>query len=206
MILTDSRRVKQRYNSLAGCYNAMMHHQQYTCPHTAADLIRQHMQVESPDVTKVLDIGCGTGLVGQALVEDEVHPYVIHGLDFALNAIAVAAETGAYSRFIEYDLTQLPTPLESGLYDAVTCIGTLGHLNNFEAMMRECCRLVKAEGLIVFTQRDDVWDSRDCGDVVQRMCEAGLWSLVHVTDSVPYMPGNRKMTDVTARIWVYRKL
>jgi predicted TPR repeat methyltransferase len=52
----------------------------------------------------VIDIGCGTGLAGQALTG---HGFtIIDGLDYSAEMLKVAAGHGIYRKLIEADLTK----------------------------------------------------------------------------------------------------
>lgn len=72
----------------------------------------------------VLDVGCGTGLVGQAL--RDLGCDVIDGIDISREMLAKADEKGIYRSLTEVDLT-LPLPIESAGYDGVVSVGTFTH-------------------------------------------------------------------------------
>lgn len=81
----------------------------------------------------VLDVGCGTGIVGEALATHGVNP--IDGIDISPDmmekARAKTSGSGAavYRNFVEADLTQT-IPIGSGTYTGVISVGTftLGHV------------------------------------------------------------------------------
>jgi len=68
-----------------------------------ADLLAGHVQDRS---TPVLDLGCGTGVVGQHLAE---HGFTaMTGLDFSPAMLAVAERRGVYQKLAEGDLNDPP--------------------------------------------------------------------------------------------------
>jgi len=76
----------------------------------------------------VADVGCGTGLLGRALV-GAVPGLQVDGFDISPAMLAVALATGAYRHGVEVDLASPASPLPGG-YGAVVSVGTftLGHL------------------------------------------------------------------------------
>lgn len=75
----------------------------------------------------VLDVGAGTGLVGQALAAADIGP--VDGLDISAEMLAKAAEKRVYRATITADLTQR-LPLDDGAYCGCISAGTFttGHV------------------------------------------------------------------------------
>ena len=75
----------------------------------------------------VLDVGAGTGLVGQALAEAGIGP--VDGLDISAEMLARAAEKQVYRSTITADLTQV-LPLPDSAYSGCISAGTFttGHV------------------------------------------------------------------------------
>ena len=68
----------------------------------------------------VMDIGCGTGLVGEALVK---YGYTnFDGADFSPGMLQVARQRNIYQQLIQADLTQ-KTNIADASYIAVICAG-----------------------------------------------------------------------------------
>jgi predicted TPR repeat methyltransferase len=68
---------------------------------TNADPKSKAKPVDFSDL-KILDLGCGTGLVGQALYDKGFTNIV--GMDISHNMMAIAAEKNIYKEFVEIDL------------------------------------------------------------------------------------------------------
>ena len=81
--------------------------------------------VEADGQGPVLDVGAGTGLVGESLAAAGVGP--IHALDLSDEMLAVAGRKGIYRELIVADVTQ---PLGLDGYDGIVSAGTftLGHV------------------------------------------------------------------------------
>ena len=43
-------------------------------------------------------------------------------------------------------------------------------------------------GLVVVTQREDLWHSRACPDVVDRLRDEGVWTPLQITGPTTYLP------------------
>ena len=119
----------------------------------------------SPELT-VLDAGCGTGLVGVLLKEAELSS--LTGIDYSPGMLAEAEKKGVYDALHTMDMN-LPLTLPSDSYDAVTCIGTFTSTHVKPEAVKELARVTRAGGALVFTVRDDYWQSTNFIDLVTEL-------------------------------------
>ena len=75
-----------------------------------------------PRDTKIADIGCGTGLVAEALSKD----HLIDGFDISVEMLAQSEEKGLYQDLFECDITQDLSRFDQS-YGAVLSAGTFTH-------------------------------------------------------------------------------
>jgi predicted TPR repeat methyltransferase len=127
----------------------------YLSPALVSQLLADHVQDRSG---AVIDIGCGTGLAGQALAGHGFQ--VIDGLDYSTEMLKVAAGHGVYRKLIEADLTG-PLDLKSATYACAICTGTFTHGHVGPAALREIFRLLQPGGCFAFSVNAGVW--RDMG-------------------------------------------
>ena len=139
-----------------------------------------------PAPVSVLDVGCGTGLVGRTLPSGG-HSGRLVGLDISRASLEVAARSGVYVSLEPADLQQ-PLPVDDGAFDAVVCVGVMTYLPDVEAVWRELARVARPGGLVVVTQREDLWSARGCPAVVDRLRDDGVWTPLDVTGPAPYLP------------------
>ncbi|WP_395154532.1 class I SAM-dependent DNA methyltransferase [Ilumatobacter sp.] len=139
----------------------------------------------------VLDAGCGTGLVGLAL--DAVGVASVIGADFSPESIDAARQRDVYRELHVIDLSQ-PLPFTSQRFLAVVCGGVFSYLADPEAVLREFLRIVRRGGPIVFTQRVNLWESRQMDAVLQRLADEGRCT-VDVSPPRPYLPGHGEFDD-----------
>lgn len=186
---TDARAVEAYYDDWADGYDATLQEWRYRAPGDAAGLLAPHLS----DGARVLDVGCGTGLLGAALRSHAAVRLV--GIDISAASLAQARRRGFYDRLLRHDLTQTPLPVPDRAFDAAGCVGVLTYIADAEALLRDMCRAVRAGGLVFFTQRTDLWDDRGFDAVIARLEASGLWQRLHQSPPMPYLPGNSDFAD-----------
>ncbi len=181
------------YDNWADTYDATLHSWDYTAPSDAARLL-----VERGGIGPVLDVGCGTGLTGQALADLGFEP--IDGIDLSVASLQRARARGVYRDLLQVDLQALPLPHSTDAYATMFCIGVLSYVPDAEPLLRETARVVRSGGQVVLSQRDDIWAERDFGALLGRLQAEGLFRDLWCSDPQPYMPGHEDFTD---RIFVH---
>ena len=121
---------------------------------------------------KILDAGCGTGLVGEILYEKKFNNIV--GVDFSQPMLDQALEKNVYQSLGLADLTEKLT-FKDKTFDAITCAGTFtcGHVGP-EALL-EMVRVTKNGGYISFTVRDQEWDRLPYEKTIKELEDKNLW-------------------------------
>ena len=140
----------------------------YGSPEKAVQLLLEAMG--SHDL-KVLDAGCGTGLVGELLKEAGMSS--LSGIDYSPGMLAEAERKGVYEALHRMDMN-LPLTLRSNSFDAVTCIGTFTSTHVKPETVRELTRVTRSDGVLVFTVRDDYWQSTNFIDLVTELHVSGI--------------------------------
>src|SRR4029079_5229490 len=98
---SDAREVAQRYDGWARTYDHDLTSWSYQAPAVVADIVlTRHASARS-----VLDVGCGTGLVGRAL-RARGYAEVLVGLDLSQESLDIARESGSYDALEQADLQQ----------------------------------------------------------------------------------------------------
>lgn len=100
---------------------------------------------------KILDVGCGGGILTEALARQEAH---VTGIDLSDKALKVAdlhsLESGVQVRY-EKIATEEIALREPGTYDIVSCMEMLEHVPDPGAVVRACAQLVKPGGHLFFS-------------------------------------------------------
>jgi uncharacterized SAM-dependent methyltransferase len=89
-------------------------------------------------------------------------------------------------------------------FDAAVLVGVFSYGQAPAFALDEMIRLVRPGGIIAFTLRTDFHEEDAMGvrSRVEHLEETGAWSLIEVTDPLPYLPG--KDPDARFRVWCYR--
>lgn len=171
--------VVSRYDGWAGDYEQDVRGWGYTLPEDIAERAARHVEGG-----RLLDAGCGTGLIGHAL-RNQSFPGHLVGIDVSLASLQLAADAGIYDGVSQGDLQQqLPFADES--FEAVVCGGVLTYVPDTERTIREFLRVVVSGGAVVFSQRTDLWAERNCDSVIEALRDDAIAAAVEAP--VPYLP------------------
>ena len=100
---------------------------------------------------KVLDVGCGGGILSEAMAAIGAH---VSGIDLSEKALKVAKLHLLESGFnVDYQLMSAEALAEQkpGEFDVVTCMEMLEHVPQPAAIVAACARLVKPGGHVFFS-------------------------------------------------------
>lgn len=108
---------------------------------------------------KILDVGCGGGLLSEALALNRAE---VLGIDLSEPLLATArAHAQTQNLNIEYrliDSTELAKQ-QPAHFDAITCMELLEHVPDPEQVVRDCAQLVKPGGTVFFATINRNWQS-----------------------------------------------
>ncbi|MEM7615200.1 MAG: class I SAM-dependent methyltransferase [Pseudomonadota bacterium] len=147
--LETSEDTREFYDNWSQTYDAEVTENGYASPGRVADALAQFV----PDQAKpILDLGCGTGVSGQAL--SAAGFTTLDGSDFSPEMLTQAGAKGIYRTLLHADLTD-PLPFADGTYPVITAIGVLnpGHAPA-ETLDAILAKLPK-DGIFAFTLNDN---------------------------------------------------
>ncbi len=112
------------------------------------DWIRQHVDLAGK---RVIDIGCGGGILTEAMAAANA---TVVGIDMAEGPLAVARlhqhESGAKVDYRQATAEELAAK-EPASYDVVTCLEMLEHVPSPSQVIKSCAQLVKPGGHVFFS-------------------------------------------------------
>ena len=100
---------------------------------------------------RVLDVGCGGGILAEAIAKKGAN---VKGIDLSEKALKVAELHSLESEVqVSYELiaAEALAAREAGQYDVVTCMEMLEHVPDPSAIVQACATLVKPGGRLFFS-------------------------------------------------------
>ncbi|MCX8506467.1 MAG: methyltransferase domain-containing protein, partial [Alphaproteobacteria bacterium] len=101
---------------------------------------------------RVLDLGCGTGLLGLALRRN--FPSLITGIDgvdLSAHMLHKAAQSGAYTNLHQGNIVTHLQAVQTGSYDLITAADVLVYVGDLDPLLRQIARILPMGGRAGFT-------------------------------------------------------
>ncbi len=188
-IPNTSNSVIERYKLLAPVYNKATKAWGYKCHVVAAQILKKYVDVNR----FILDAGCGTGLTGNELYKLGYRS--IFGIDISKCALNEAKKFNVYNELIEHDLLKLPIPFKNDRFDALECIGVLTFISDPKLLIPEFVRIVKPNGIIILSQRDDLMVKFGYDKYINSKKLRSIVEVLEITSPEPYQPKNKYYGD-----------
>ncbi|MDF0528654.1 class I SAM-dependent methyltransferase [Tsukamurella sp. 8F] len=183
----DTAMLVSLYRDWAPDYDHDVLRDGYTAPWLTAQMIT--MTLPNTETATVLDVGCGTGLVGRELKRVRGGLTLI-GLDLSPEMAAIANQTGAYDRAVgDINLLSPSVSTDAAVQPAnhVVCCGTLtnGHIGpeGIGALLA----LTAPNGHLTFSVRLNHSRAEDFAGAVHRLTEGGAATLTSALFNAPYI-------------------
>ena len=200
--------IADHYNELSSHYEEIYLRAGWHDPLKCAELAKTCVG-DAAEAAVVLDMGCGTGLVGQYLKERGFNQIV--GVDASAGMLEKAKVKGSYTELHELFLG-LPDTFPENLhnrFDVITASGILaeGHLDN--KVFDEMLMALKTGGYAVFATRTMYLTQYNYVEKIKELVDTGKWSLVNeITfdryDQLEEAVG--RFQKVEAKAFAYQKL
>ena len=123
---------------------------------------------------KIIDVGCGTGLVGEKLkAKDFIY---FDGLDTSKDMLSIAKSRGYRNLFLGSLNKQLPVLDDA--YDAAMCVGVFTHGHVSSDGFNELCRIVKPGGYVCFTINEGVFEIYGFKELIAEFQLNRVWEVI----------------------------
>jgi SAM-dependent methyltransferase len=167
----------------------------YVAPALASEALERYLEDRHKPV---LDVGCGTGIVGDILHGRGYRS--LDGLDYSQDMLRKASEKGVYRELFQADLRKA-IDIPTNRYDAIISVGTftIGHVG--PNAFGELIRITKPNGTICVTVRMEAWISENFREAMAAMENEGLWQLEELR-TAPYI----REDESSCKLCVYRIL
>ena len=101
--------------------------------------------------TRVLDVGCGGGILSEALTSAGAHVIAIDAAEGPLKVAKLHSyESGIFPDYRNTTIEELSIETDE-LFDVITCLEMLEHVPNPESIISSCFKLLKPNGHAFFS-------------------------------------------------------
>ena len=111
------------------------------------EIAKYYAQYSNNEDIPILDVGAGTGLIGECLNLDSKE---VDAIDISPEMLNIARTKNCYSKIIEADLTKTLL-IHDNYYGAIVSAGTFTHGHVGPDVLDELLRVTRSGGLFVFT-------------------------------------------------------
>ena len=191
---TSDEDKQAKYDDWASSYESDLVNEMDYVAHIDASKVFQSLVPQRE--SKILDVACGTGLVGEEL---QNMGYVnVDGCDFSAEMINVSRDRKVYQQLFQHDFTQ---PLENQrVYDALICVGLFSFSIPRIHHMIHVINAVKPNGLCVITVNGAAWRELDHEQSVRSEAEKHNFIIEDIISA-----GYIQKENIDSKILIIRK-
>ncbi len=135
------------YKMWAPYYDKELTDNQYVTPFRCAQILNDLIYDKE---VKILDVGCGTGLSGNALRKFGF--YQIDGLDFSKEMLKIASEKKIYNSLLNLDLKNLSKLNKR--YEVIIASGVISPDHANPNIIKSAYSILDEKGLLIFSLND----------------------------------------------------
>ncbi len=151
-------------------YNKDMVEWNYTAPKETVAVVKKYASNKN---FKILDAGCGTGLVG---VELKKFGYShIDGVDFSQDMLDLVPQD-IYRNLQKVDLNA-DLKFRDNTYDVIICVGTFTYGHVKAHALDEFIRITKDKGLICFTINEGIYKEYGFDKKIKELSDSKFWNV-----------------------------
>ena len=151
-------------------YNQDMIDLNYVAPKEAVLVLKKYVLDGN---SKILDAGCGTGLVG---IELKKYGYSnIDGVDFSQDMLDLVPKK-IYKKIEKVDLNK-PLKFNTNIYDAIICVGTFTYGHVKPHALDELIRITKNKGFICFTINEGIYEKYGFDSKIKKLKINKSWNV-----------------------------
>lgn len=179
---------KIHYDYIAKNYEGMYLRVGFPDPKKVSDLVCEFTSKQQPQKIKILDMACGTGLVGKYLHESGRKFGAIDGIDISTLMLDEARDKDIYNRLEEVTLSdpeEFPQNLKNK-YDVVTCSGLINNNYMDYGLFEEMIMALKKGGIAVFAARYSFMGQYWYEPVLEEMEKDGRWKCLKTESFFKY--------------------
>ncbi|QMV74984.1 methyltransferase domain-containing protein [Comamonas piscis] len=134
------------FDDMASVYDMhMVRHLAYQLPKQVAD---QLLQIYPNRSFNLLDLGCGTGLLGASL--GAIDGYIM-GVDMSSKMLEQAAKHKVYYKFHQVNLLEALAATPANTFEAITALDVLIYVGDLQQTLADAYRVLAPGGVLIFS-------------------------------------------------------
>ena len=190
----NNHELLERYDQWAKEYDTDLEQkEEYQGTKITADLFTKYV----PRVSRILDVGAGTGLMGKLLSILGYENLV--AMDLSKGMLDVARQKGVY-RALDQMVLGETLDYATDSFDAVISTGVFITAHAPASAFDEIVRIVRPDGYIIFTLSEDSYENAGFKEKFDALESDGKWKLVEKGDRL-------KLTTSSSyyhKVWVFQ--
>lgn len=165
--------------------------EQYLSETLNNNIINDEQSSTEQEEANILDVGCGTGLLGELLMEntnvissnDADNNITIDGMDLTQEMLDILEKERGdlYNEVHQHDMTQTPWPFENDKYDLSVCNGVLIYVKDNGECLDEFIRVTKSGGYCLLMLRGDALS--EFSSKIYQLITDKKWQVAEITDT-----------------------
>jgi len=194
---TSSLKLNKHYKKWSNSYDQDMKDWGYAYPVQLKKILNENLRLKK-DI-KILDAGCGTGYVAEALIELKFKHIV--GIDFSEDMLEIAKEKKIYSRLICQSLND-KIKLRTNQFELVVCTGVLtsGHVG--PNSLQELIRVVKPQGYFVCSIAESIFKKNGFKKEIENLTK--IAKVKFISQQFIALPKNKN--SAKSRLYILQKI
>ena len=194
---TSSLKLNKHYKKWSNSYDQDMKEWGYAYPVQLKKILNKNLKLKKG--IKILDAGCGTGYVAEALIELKFKNIV--GIDFSRAMLEIAKQKKIYSRLIYQSLNET-IKLRSNQFELVVCTGVLtsGHVG--PNSIQELIRVVKPQGYFVCSIAESIFKKNGFKKEIENLSE--IVKVTFISRQFIALPKNKN--SAKSRMYILQKI
>ena len=194
---TSSLKLNKHYKKWSNSYDQDMKEWGYAYPVQLKKILNKNLKLKKG--IKILDAGCGTGYVAEALIELKFKNIV--GIDFSRAMLEIAKQKKIYSRLIYQSLNET-IKLRSNQFELVVCTGVLtsGHVG--PNSIQELIRVLKPQGYFVCSIAESIFKKNGFKKEIENLTE--IVKVTFISRQFIALPKNTN--SAKSRMYILQKI
>ena len=142
----------------------------YSGPEETVNVFKKYSENKN---IKILDAGCGTGLVG---IQLQKNGYLnIDGADLSKKLLELVPPN-YYKKLTQIDLNK-SLKIKDNTYDAIMCVGTFTYGHVKPNALDEFIRICKNKSLICFTINEGIYEEYGFDKKIKELSDKKIWNM-----------------------------